>query len=61
MEPMKVKKTTFEKDLEDKEAYYAQLSPSERLEINEELRKRIWGDKYFTSKISGARVKIIRI
>ena len=61
MESMKVRKTTFEKDLEEKEAYYFQLSPNERLEINEELRKRIWGEKYFNSVISGSKVKITRI
>lgn len=60
MEPMKVRKTTFDEDLKDKEAYFLALSPLERLKINEELKKRIWGELYNTSVLEGAKVKITR-
>jgi len=57
MKSIKVRKTTFEEEQEDKSEAFLKLSPMERLAINEELRKRIWGEKYCSSIISGSKVK----
>jgi hypothetical protein len=54
--PMKVRKTTFEEELVQKEAYFLSLTPEERLEQHEELLKRIWGDKYSKVPLAGQKV-----
>jgi hypothetical protein len=57
MNSIKVRKTTFEEEQEDKNEDFLKLSPMERLAINEELRKRIWGEKYYSTIIPGSKVR----
>jgi len=51
-----VRKTTFEQEQADKDAYFASLSPEKRFEIHEQLRERIWGEKYNALSLEGLKV-----
>lgn len=39
-----------------KDEAFLKLKPSERLRLHEQLRKKIWGDKYNKLKLDGLRV-----
>lgn len=41
-----VRKTTFDEEQKAKDQEFLDLTPQERLKIHEQLRKRIWRDKY---------------
>jgi hypothetical protein len=51
-----VRKTTFEEEQRMKDEAFLKLSPSERLRIHEQLRKKIWGEQYNSVSIKGMRV-----
>jgi hypothetical protein len=51
-----VRKTTLEQEQADKDAFFASLSPEERLKIHEQLRERIWGGKYNSLSLEGLKV-----
>lgn len=54
---IKVTKTTFDDEQQQKEDYFMSLNPIKRLEIAEELRTRIWSDMYGKSySYAGAQV-----
>jgi len=57
MEHLKVRKTTFEKDLEEKEAYFLALTPIERLKINTEINERMFSGNVDSDKL---KLKIVR-
>lgn len=47
---LKIKKTTPPQELQDKESYFLSLDHEQRLEMHEELRKKIWGNLYTKNK-----------
>lgn len=49
-------KTSFDEEQQMKDAAFLKLKPTERLQIHEEMRKRIWGDKYNTPSLKGMKV-----
>lgn len=51
-----VRKTTFEEEQRLKDDEFLKLSPTERLRIHEELRKRIWGKAYNKQSLKGLKV-----
>jgi hypothetical protein len=51
-----VMKTTFEEEQRMKDEAFLKLKPAERLRIHEELRKRIWGDKYNRLSLRGLKI-----
>ena len=51
-----LRKTSFEEEQQMKDAQFLRLTPSDRLRMHEELRKRIWGDRYNTLKLKGLKV-----
>jgi hypothetical protein len=51
-----VKKISFEEDERLKDEEFLKLTPLERLKIHEQLRKRIWGEKYNKLKLKGLKV-----
>jgi hypothetical protein len=53
-----VRKTSFEEEQRLKNEAFLALTPTERLKIHEQLRKRIWGEKY--NKLSLKGLKIIK-
>ena len=52
-----VRKTSFEEEQRMKDEAFLRLSPSERLRIHEDLRKRIWGSKYNKLSLKGMSVR----
>jgi hypothetical protein len=54
---LKLKKTTFIEEQRLKDLEFLKLKPAERLRIHEEMRKRIWGDKYNKLSLKGLKVK----
>lgn len=57
---MKVRKTTFEDDLAQKEAYFLSLQPIQRLEMAEQLKRKIFFDKSFKPRTEKLTVTIHR-
>jgi hypothetical protein len=53
----KLKKTTFEEEQQLKDLEFLKLKPAERLRLHEEMRKRIWGDKYNVLSLKGLKVR----
>lgn len=51
-----VVKTSFEEEQRMKEETFMQLSPAERLKIHEQLRRRIWGNRYNKLSLKGLKV-----
>lgn len=51
-----VKKISFEEEERLKDEEFLKLTPLERLKIHEQLRKRIWGEKYNKVKLKGLKV-----
>jgi hypothetical protein len=51
-----VRKTTPDAEQRTKDEEFLKLTPQERLAIHEELRKRIWHDRYNKLSIRGQRV-----
>ena len=51
-----VRKTTFEEEQRMKDEDFLRLAPEERLRVHEELRKRIWGDRYNKLSLKGLKV-----
>lgn len=51
-----VKKTSFEEEQKAKDEEFLRLTPAERLRIHEQLRKRIWGDRYNKLSLNGLKV-----
>lgn len=51
-----VKKTTFDEEQRQKDEAFLKLKPIERLIIHEQLRKRIWGDRYNKVSLKGLKV-----
>jgi len=51
-----VRKTTPEEEQQFKDEAFLKLTPQERLKIHEELRKRIWQDRYDKFSYEGLRV-----
>jgi hypothetical protein len=51
-----VRKTNFEEEQRMKDEDFLNLRPEERLRIHEELRKRIWGDRYNRLSLRGLKV-----
>ena len=56
---LKIKKTNPTQEQRDKESYFLSLAPEQRLEMHEELRKKIWGNLYTKNK-SFKGLKIIK-
>jgi hypothetical protein len=52
----KLKKTTFAEEQSLKDIEFLRLKPIERLRLHEEMRKRIWGDKYNKLSLKGLKV-----
>ena len=53
----KVVKVSFEEEQKMKDEAFLKLKPIERLRVHEEMRKRIWGDKYNKLSLKGLKVK----
>jgi hypothetical protein len=53
---LKVIKTTPVEEQELKNLEFLKLSPSQRLRIHEQLRKRIWGNLYNKTRLKGLKV-----
>lgn len=51
-----VRKTSFEEEQKLKDDFFLKLTPLERLQIHEQLRKRIWGKQYNKMSLKGLRV-----
>lgn len=51
-----VKKISFEEEERLKDEEFLKLTLLERLKIHEQLRKRIWGEKYNKVKLKGLKV-----
>jgi hypothetical protein len=51
-----VQKTSFTGEQRKKDLEFLKLKPTERLLIHEELRKRIWGDRYNKLSLKGLKV-----
>jgi hypothetical protein len=51
-----VSKTTFDEEQRQKDEAFLKLKPIERLIIHEQLRKRIWGDRYNKLSLKGLKV-----
>lgn len=51
-----VRKTTFDEEQKAKDQAFLDLTPLERLKIHEQLRKRIWKDKYNKTSLKGMKV-----
>ncbi len=49
-------KTTFDEEQRQKDEAFLKLKPIERLIIHEQLRKRIWGDRYNKLSLKGLKV-----
>lgn len=49
-------KTTFDEEQRQKDEAFLKLKPIERLIIHEELRRRIWGDRYNKLSLKGLKV-----
>jgi hypothetical protein len=54
----KVKKTTFDEEQQRKDEAFMLLTPTERLRVHEEMRRRIWGEDY--EKVSWRGLKVTR-
>lgn len=52
----RVHKTTPEQEQQLKDEFFLKLSPLERLQILEQLRRRIWYDRYNKFSYAGLRV-----
>lgn len=52
----RVKKTTPEQEQQFKDESFLRLTPQERLQILEQLRRRIWRDRYNRVSYAGMRV-----
>jgi hypothetical protein len=52
----RVLKTSFDEEQKMKDEAFLKLTPLERLRIHEEMRRRIWGDKYNKTKLTGLKV-----
>lgn len=51
-----VRKTTFEKEQREKDEAFLKLKPTERLQVHEEMRKKIWGSLYKYKPLKGMKV-----
>lgn len=51
-----VSRTSFEEEQQIKDEAFLKLKPAERLRIHEQLRKRIWGDRYDKLSLKGLKV-----
>ncbi len=51
-----VRKMSPEEEQRSKDEEFLKLKPAERLRIHEQLRKKIWGDKYNKLKLKGLKV-----
>jgi hypothetical protein len=51
-----VNKTSFEEEQQMKEEAFLRMSPAERLQVHEQLRKRIWGKDYNKVTLKGLKV-----
>jgi len=59
---MKIKKTTFEQEQQEKEDAWFALTPHERLAHHQKMLKKIYGDKYNLPLSEEARkVRITRL
>ena len=56
MKAKKVLKISFDEEQEMKDAAFLKLKTVDRLRIHEELRKRIWGDRYNKQTLRGLKV-----
>jgi hypothetical protein len=56
MPKIKVRKTSFEEEQRLKDQDFLNLAPEERLRLHEELRKRIWGNRYNKLSLKGLKV-----
>ncbi|HTH55784.1 MAG TPA: hypothetical protein VL728_07035 [Cyclobacteriaceae bacterium] len=52
----RVLKTSFDEEQKMKDEAFLKLKPLDRLRIHEEMRKRIWGDKYGKLSLKGLKV-----
>lgn len=57
----KVLKTSFEEEQKMKDAAFLKLRPIDRLRVHEEMRKRIWGDKYNKLSLRGLKVTMKKL
>ena len=55
-EKIRVVKTSPEAEQAAKDEAFLKLEPSERLRIHEELRKRIWRDRYNKLSLEGLKI-----
>ncbi len=51
-----VRVTSFEEEQREKDEAFLKLKPQERLKIHEQLRKRIWREKYNALSLKGLKV-----
>lgn len=51
-----VRKTSPEEEQKMKDEEFLKLKPAQRLQIHEELRKRIWGKLYNKTRLKGLKV-----
>lgn len=52
----KLIKTTPEEEQRKKSDEFLKLTPSQRLKIHEQLRKRIWGELYNKHRLKGLKL-----
>lgn len=52
-----LRKTTVDEDRNTKDAAFLGLPPEQRLKVAEELRRRIWRDRYDTPSLAGLKVR----
>lgn len=55
-DPNRIRKTTFAEEQREKDEAFLRLAPAERLRIHEQLRKRIWADRYDKMVLEGMKV-----
>ena len=53
---IKVNKVSFEEEQKLKDKAFLKLKPEERLKIHEQLRKKIWKDRYNKTSWKGLKV-----
>ena len=51
-----VRRTTFEEEQRMKDEAFLKLTPEHRFRIHEQMRKKIWGEKYNKQSLIGLKV-----
>jgi len=52
----KLIKVTFEEEQQQKDLEFLKLTPAQRLQLHEIMRKRIWGHRYNKLTLKGLKV-----